>query len=161
MPPPASRVDLFVVPWPSDRDPAVLSDLVGRGSPYFRPDGAPGPEAFVEGGFRTWRLDVGPTPRFFANRQGGFRATCPACGAPLAAALARMADAWRRAEAPVCPGCGRALLPDDVVYAPLAVFARGALALTDVGSITLTAGARAHLDGTVGSHRVVVARVGR
>jgi hypothetical protein len=120
MPRPTSRLDLFFVP--DDRSSGAVDAaraLVERWDP-------------VPAGARAARLDDPGALVLYANRVGGFRATCGRCGASVAAALRPFA------ETP-CGGCGAQLPFDEVVCRPEACIGRAAAVLVDVDTATVEA----------------------
>jgi hypothetical protein len=133
MPPRASpRLTAYVLgPSEGASAAAVLAALAGAGA-----------RAIVEGG-ADWSAHDAPVERFFANGQGGFRVSCPACGAVATAGFPRALEAWR-GGGPRAFGCACGVETDlaALVYAPDAGFAARWLRGADAGSIDLLADAR-------------------
>ena len=115
----------------------------------------------MHGGFVRARVDVPLGWTLYANQQGGFRVTCPSCGAnlvrPLGEGVARLAHG-REVEVR-CPECGVASDIDALVYAPSAAVGRAALHLADVGNSELSDAALIDVRERVGAFRVVARRV--
>lgn len=145
MPLPGHRLDLILVAHGAGgpaRATAAWQAL--REGGVVRPDGSAGDRAgsVVDGGFARARLDVRDEDRLWSNQAGGFRATCPACGANVVPDLAPAI----RERRPVRCGCGVASAIDAVHYAPPAAWGRAAIVLSDVGASELSAEGTAWAD---------------
>jgi hypothetical protein len=127
--------------------PAVVADPQGpRGAgtdALVRVAFAPGARVPVDGGVGSvvWQREA--SPRFLANRAGGFRVRCPVSGRSLAERLHVAVEAWRNG-APRVLDCACGALHDlaHLDYVPPAGFARGWIELADVGGADLVEEAR-------------------
>jgi hypothetical protein len=155
------RLTLHVCPADPDApgEPVAAVLDAWRAAGFVTSSGGPGPRPLVDGGFARATVETHATPRFLSNHLGGFRVRCPVTGDNVVPAFNRAIEAWRaggpRSLACVC---GRTHPLEALAYAPEAGFARGWIALSDVGGITLAdealALARAHL----GDVRVLASR---
>ncbi len=103
-----------------------------------------GARTLVDGGVGqiVWMREE--SPRFLANRGGGFRVRCPVTGVSLADRLHRAMEGWRNGGARVLTcACGETHDLAVLDYVPDAGFARGWIELHDVGAAELVAEARA------------------
>lgn len=123
-------------------------------------DGAPGPaaERLLPGGYALLRLDRPSGGALYGNRQGGYHARCPRCGAALAAALGPAVRAWQQGEAGAlsCPACAALLHLSELHTQPPARPARFAVELRDVGDLELSAWGRLVLESSVGAALLVL-----
>lgn len=140
MPLPTHRLNLLLVPRDPDRAPAgasvatMLAALRQRG--VLDASDRPGTraDALMEGAFALLRADFPPAPVLYGNRQGGFSAACPTCGASVVGQLGAALRAWRQGEgrAFACPRCAGACALETLRYGPPAAPGRFALELRDV-----------------------------
>jgi hypothetical protein len=160
---PVHRLNLYLVPDEPERSideaalAAALAALRGEGAlEGWRP--GPRREALVEGGFALLRVDRPPGPALYGNRQGGYRALCPSCGANLVPAVLPALLAWRAGgdRSLRCAVCGEDTRLESVDYRPIAAPGRFALELRDVGTPRLAADARPALARALGGGFVVV-----
>ena len=164
MPRPTHRLSLYLVPDDPDREvdvprlEAALDALRGEG---VLAGFGPGPraEALVAGGFRRLRVDRPAQAVLYGNRQGGFYASCPACGAHLAAILGPVLRSWRHGGRREVRGtCGVDSDLARLAYAPPAAIGRFALELRDVGAPELTSEGKPWVEAGIGSFVVVGSR---
>lgn len=140
MPRASHRLNLLLVPADPERRPDPL--LAGQLFAALRAEAVtdawdrPGPraEALHAGGFALFRADFPPEPVIYGNRQGGYRAVCPACGASVVAAVLQALKRWRASGdmGLRCERCGVPCSLSTVIYQPDAAPARFALELRDV-----------------------------
>ncbi|MFN7142967.1 MAG: hypothetical protein ACK4YP_04275 [Myxococcota bacterium] len=160
MPPAVHRLSILLLPadpdTPGERAEALRARLERDG--WLSGD-TPGPRALVDGGFARARVEVFDTPRFASNNQGGFRVSCPVDGASVVVPFSRALERWRNGgpRALACT-CGETHDLAALVYAPEAGFARGWLALLDVGGAAVDPAALALADEVLGGVRVVARR---
>jgi hypothetical protein len=163
------RLDLLLLPEHIDQDVdpvafAFIADgWIGGGLLAHRPGGlGPGPaaNALLPGGFAALRLDRPGATTLYANEQGGFRAPCPRCGAPLAGPLSAAVEAWRRGgpRALTCPRCGWAGDLSAIQGQPPFGIARAAVIFADVGGVELSSLGQEALAALLGAARVVLRR---
>jgi hypothetical protein len=135
-PRPGHHLDLSLVLPAPIADPAALDAALRAAG--LAADPAPG--RAVPGGYRAVRLDRPAAPTLYANRQGGFRVACPACGANLVPAFSAAMARWREGGpfAVGCAACGQAGPLDAVVFRPPAAFGAAAVVLVDAGAPALT-----------------------
>jgi len=155
MPPrPGHHLDLFLVPHgglPAD-------DALDRAlAPLDDPGAA---AAIVDGGFRGVRVDRPRRRTLYANRQGGFRVSCPACGNNLAPDFGAALTAWREggASSVGCSACGAISSLEALDFAPQAAFGDGAVVLVDARSFGLTASGQATFRDLLGPFELVGSR---
>jgi len=159
---PSHRLDLLIVPADPIAQPiGPATALIAR----LQQDGVivdgdrPGPEAerWVSGGFARLHLDIPDTPQLYANRQGGFRVTCPETGDPIADAFRHSVQRWRTggARALQCPSCGTRHALEAVQAAPPLAFGALALVTADAASANPTPWAHAQADLALGPSRLV------
>lgn len=158
---PSSRLDLAIVPVDPEASPArALVDDLGVARGWWTRDGDRGPEgaALGVGTFRRAWTEAFERPRLLANQQGGFRVTCPGCGASVVADFQRALRAWREGTGPrrlACPACGQPWALEHLVFQPDAAFASVALHLDHVGHAFPDPAALAAVAGVWGPVRVV------
>ncbi len=164
MPRPTHRLSLYLVP--DDPDRGFDRSRLDAALDSLRSEGVlqglgPGPDAarLVPGGFRRLRIDLPDQPVIYGNRQGGFYARCPECGAHLAASLGPVLRSWRAGGGRDVPcGCGAQSDLARLDYAPPAAIGRFALELRDVGGPELTAEGKPWVEAGIGSFVVVGSR---
>lgn len=160
MPPAVHRLSLLILPGAPDAPPEALATLVDhlRAGAWLEGD-RPGPRPLVHGGFAFARMERFERPRFASNGQGGFRVECPITG-ENAVPIFNAAFARWRAGGPreLACGCGARHDLDALAYSPPAGFARGWLALVDVGGVQLDPAAEAEVARVLGGVRVVARR---
>lgn len=162
---PTHRLDLLLVPAPSERDAiadlrSVWSLLADRN--VIDRTGAPGPRAswWVSGGFRRIRIDEPGHVTLYSNRQGGFSAHCPVDGAVITAGFvaavteARVTGDWSIS----CPGCGGRHALSDIVGRPRFALGRSALVTAASEQASLTSDAHRWATEQLGRIEVVVRR---
>ena len=135
MPPrPGHHLDLYLVT--QGRLPAdeALNQALGR---LAEPQAS---RELVDGGFAGVRVDRPLQRTLYANRQGGFRVACPACGGNLAPAFGGALTLWRAGGpfALTCATCGVESRLDTLRFSPAAAFGDGAVVLIDARSFGLT-----------------------
>lgn len=157
--PPLARHQLAVLVLPADpdRDPADVVALVAAWRAAGL--GLDGPRPIVAGGAARLRVEAHPTPRFVANRQGGFRVRCPVDGRNVVPAFNPAVERWREGgpRTLACP-CGRTHDLDALDFAPAAGFARGWVALEDCGGAELDPEAAVLAARALGGMRLVLRR---
>ncbi len=161
MPPAAHRVSLLLLPADLDAPGSVVVAALAalRDAGFVGPGGAPGACPLVVGAFASARAEVFDGVRFASSGQGGFAARCPVDGTNVVAAFNGALPAWRAGGPRVLAcGCGREHDLADLRYLPAAGFARGWIALVDVGGLDLTPEAHAALTTHLPGVRIVVRR---
>jgi hypothetical protein len=119
--------------------------------------GVSGASSPVDGGCAAVRAEAYDRERFVANRQGGFRVTCPDGGGSVVPLFNRAIMAWRDGLGPrrMACSCGAEHDLADLRYAPPAAFTRSALVLEDVGGAAPTEAATRCIEAAVGPFVVV------
>ncbi len=163
------QIALLVLPAAPETSEVCLRDAWSRLSTDGFVDGhLPGARrALVEGAFRRATLDLpasgehAPPVRMVANRLGGFRVACDACGANLATPFTGAVGAWRAGTGPravACPSCRSERPLEQVDATPPVGFARGWIAFEDADALELDAEAHALLVASLGGVRLVLRR---
>lgn len=166
--PASHRLDLLLVPVDPRRDVddgrALLEDLVADGT--IARDGAAGPRAgtWCPGGFARVILDRPPVApdglAFHGNLQGGFRASCPSTGRPIAPAFAGALARWRAGgeRTVACPACSATHALEELEYAPPAAFGPWAVVTADAGAAALAPEGLARAERWIGRFALVLRR---
>ena len=163
MPRPSSHLDVFLVPADLADLPeqSVLVERLGSAGAGAGRSAGPRAEQLVRGGYRSVRIDRPPEPTLYANRQGGFRVSCPATGESIVPGFSKALSAWRSggpAAVRQCPACGAEHPFDALHTAPLAAVGRGAVVLVDAGSVELTQAGNDAFNEMIGPFHVVGSR---
>lgn len=160
---PAHRLNLLLVPTQPEAIPtqaqAAWGRWVERG--WITPDGSPGAELMLPGGFALARLDFPGCGVLYGNRQGGFEARCPRCAAPVVRALGPALARWREGQPPQlsCPECGVPSPLEALHFRPDAAPGRFAVELRDVVSLELPPAVHTTIEADLGLPlRVVLSR---
>lgn len=164
MPRPDRRLDLVLVPadpeaCPVEEARSLLEDLVRQR--IIDDDGRPGPEAarWSDGGFARIRVDAPGAMVLYANQSGGFRVSCPACGANVVPAFNRALTEMRAGGSrEVTCGCGSVRPLEDLHHQPPAALGRMAIVTSDVGRPALEPDAMARVQAALGPVRTVLRR---
>lgn len=112
---PTSRLDVYLVP--PTREPEAVALVRERLARW--------DDAVLQAGQASIRVDEPGGLVLYANRVGGFKATCSSCGGSVAAT-------FRPLSHTECAGCGATLTYDEVVCRPTTALGRAALVLVDV-----------------------------
>lgn len=171
MPHARDRLDVIVVPaeplWEVAAPP--VQDLFDRwqdagmlapGTGGLRRTAGPRAWALMAGGFGTIWLDRPTQVTLYANQQGGFRVSCPACGAPMARPFGQAVQNWRAGGPPLvrCGACAAEHAVTEVPLNPPGAFARGAVVFGDAEGLEPAAHALKELREVLGGVRVVLRR---
>ncbi|MEZ4240849.1 MAG: hypothetical protein R3F59_32770 [Myxococcota bacterium] len=130
-------------------------------------DGSPGARSTAWApSFARLRLEDPGRIVLWANRQGGFRVSCPIVGAPVREPWEAALTAWRTGDARPdavrfrCPACGAEHALTEVGAAPPLAFAPWGLVTADVGGPDLAPGALAAAEAALGPLAAVLRRGG-
>ena len=154
MPPPAShRLAVLVLAADPDADGRSIADLAAAWALLAAAGG------LVTGGHGSMVLEGDGPVRFLANRQGGFRVTCPDTGTNVVGAFVPALTGWRAGgpRGMRCP-CGGVHDLAALVFAPEAGFARAWITISDVASADLAPRAAQVAKDLLGEVRVVLRR---
>ena len=159
---PGHSLDLYLVPNSALETPPLEVCLAALEAEDLVAGRRGGPRAMglVSGGFQGVRLDRPGRLTLYANRQGGFRVSCPTTRDNVAPAFQAAPTAWR-AGGPTriaCPSCGEVHLFDELVYAPAAAVGWGAVGLLDVETASVLEAGRAQVERVLGPVTIVGSR---
>ena len=160
MPHPSRRLDLQLVPLGSDASDRVgraFAELVERQAITSDGWASEGASWLVERGFVRVRSDRSEANRLWANQQGGFRATCPACQTSVIRQLHRVI-AGDAKDSVTCEACGAVSHVSALGYRPPAAWGTSALIVCDVATAELTADGLAWAERCLGTYKPVLRR---